>query len=975
MEITLYRGWTFTSPKFVGSSPQPYDKVLNQILPWTDEIVSMMKKFYEDQERNVDHGSLILVQLHTALKYIDASHKRRRLYVESLIAEQYYKLELYRQSFQYYKNVTDILTADGWMSLAVPLLYLQLDCAYRLGKLEEMFHALLILYSSEASQHLDIYKKEQLHRDIFFILNAASTVNIVVNGVGDASSLSLEIMGSDLHTSSSSSSYVLNRSLMAVNGTPRTLTPSNSSSYVGVTQRPEYGSAASADDPATYTLPNKCMIHLTQSSSSSPRVDHPAIVSTVAQRIPTSTTSTLPANAVYNPQFFNISVHFHQTSVEIGQSVLLTISILSLCQRSCTFDEIVVTFCGRCLVVTFTHDQSCGLGDSDGGVNITTPAEVSTTENSSPQDVSYKAQLILRPSHLTNFTFPISITEEMLKRIQTCVTLDSILCVNTIDFLSVHQISPPNYENTPSDDLDAAHSQPVENPLSVRHEVVLSIQILPEGVSRSRDSQLSIGSAVSSSSSSSYASGLPSKPWSIREIVMLFNAARDSLLQITKPSARITLVDPIDTVSLLQGPLQRLNVIFSTEDNDLLEAKLYLASDYSQMNDEDFLFWYPDLSSLDEATIHDRETMDAVVFHPLQLNSSFQPSQAFLPPATSQQSHFVFPLFLRSEIVGQVKVRYRIEYIPKSGLRMPISKEFETKVSFVRPLQVNFNLLSHREAQSGVLREAAVSTIMRGDIITVSSSLSCLDSLDASIDVLSLELRPYTDSSAEALNGNEEAARPSDASGFSKLPQFQVISRQSAESSLSSSYNLLLSRELSSTRSANIATASGSIGVTLSTGESYVNSIDVKCIEQDLYPLPSLSSFPASSSGNILSDRIKTSIGNVYISWRTNDPNLLRPFDLSSWLRKTKIATRSVPSANSSSSSWLPDIDRTGSQDDSPVNRSVVVTRLCSMIFSIPALQVIPLLFHTCIMSMADVARPVFRWSRHPSMCQCSRRG
>lgn len=937
----------------------------------------------------VDHASLIFHQLNLSLKYIDKKNNRRKLHIESLIAEQYYKVELYRPAILYLHDITMVLSYEGWIQIAISYLYQQLDCAIHLGELQEILHISMILYSKEGSFYLDIHKKDQLHKDIFHILNAASLWSISSPSRADSSSAKSSYDASPMSRSRS------------VSSTPRSPSSSYDSvpTYLPVTKRPEYGSFATSDHPCQYMLPNNYTIHMHQPASNNQHCSNPLIVyndSSMMSNSSSSSLKSLSTNYVYNPKFFDISIKFENITVDINQEVQVNITMKSLLQRSCMFHEMIIYFCNQSLLITFHHDMSCGLGDTNGGIHITSEEFHEKRKSSDDSNHwNYHAPIIFKPGQESIFTFPIMINEKAIQKLKSSLLYDAIFFIERIELVCIHSIPSKYASNIHLSPYSLDIPSIDENEEISQHKVVLAIHISPDGMSKSRESQLSSGSATSTVTA-------PIKPWSMKEITSLFHMPRDSLLQVLKPTSHVTLVYPnpndisSSTVTLLQGPLQRLNIIFHTNIDEILDGKIYVSSDYSPINQDDYLFWYP--SSNDT-----RSSLDEIIFHPMVLNASMQPAQPFLLPSNPSQTYFNFPLFLRSELIGQFKIKLKLEYRCQETLLIPIMKEFEMKINFSRPLQVNFNVMSQCEALCGITKESAVSTILHHDIITVSSSLLCLDSLDMEIDILALELRLNTETIPFQSNKNESFltstsnsnkynadspmnrsrdlksidSNPSKKGNDLCLSSFQFIDRENK----SNTYNLLHNKGMipsdlqpnDANRGSN-STIAVSESISLQRGERYVNSTNITCIEQDLQTVnpsnESLAALSLQSFDKTPSDRFKMSIGNVYVYWRLNDKNLLQPLDIASFLKARNILPLSLgtnpsnlgivdkstsirkASIDKNPSNWLPSLDHKdkmswneGNSIDNPsreeaLNTNISITRLCSMIFSIPPVQV-----------------------------------
>lgn len=222
-----------------------------------------------------------------------------------------------------------------------------------------------------------------------------------------------------------------------------------------------------------------------------------------------------------------------------------------------------------------------------------------------------------------------------------------------------------------------------------------------------------------------------------------------------------------------------------------------------------------------------------------------------------------------------------------------------------------------------MVKDAALTTVLRGDVITVSASLSCLDSLTSSINILALELRQNSINNASDTQTTTELSSP---------PIFVIKGSETTDSSC----NFLRSTQVNE---ASVLSTT----VALKKGETYANSVDILCLETpsplstagaSAWLMSSTSSPPAGVS-QVIPERIKISMGNIYVNWCLDDDELLSPW--------------------AGDDHWLPSLERKNSESegvsDSPVIRESSVTRLCTMVFSIPAVQVIGAPFDVAVYS------------------------
>ena len=172
----------------------------------------------------------------------------------------------------------------------------------------------------------------------------------------------------------------------------------------------------------------------------------------------------------------------------------------------------------------------------------------------------------------------------------------------------------------------------------------------------------------------------------------------------------------------------------------MINGRIYLSSDFSPSSSNSALFWAPDVEPLlgTDPVARSSYILDAIAYHPLLLNSSYQPTQPLHLPYLKPHSVYCVPLFLRSETQGSYKLRLLTEFIPKGDYTSTVSKEVEVNVTFLKPLNMNFSLSSEREAQCGVVREGFMSTVLEGDTVNMSASLGCANALGGEIQILGI---------------------------------------------------------------------------------------------------------------------------------------------------------------------------------------------------------------------------------------------
>jgi len=267
------------------------------------------------------------------------------------------------------------------------------------------------------------------------------------------------------------------------------------------------------------------------------------------------------------------------------------------------------------------------------------------------------------------------------------------------------------------------------------------------------------------------------------------------------------------------------------------------------------------------------------------------------------------PIFVRSEALGAFKIKVCFKYSPTSSIRgsddinstsnidvsTTITETFELTCNVVRPIGVSFNLSSNRDANCGVSSEMASNSILRGDDVSLTSTITCTRPCKMQLGIVDVALIQSTD--GESLFRIKSRNMENEKRGIE-------VRAESKEASSNSNLRV-----------------SSSLLTLLSNKESFSTCIDVHCMEEiNTSMKPQL---PCASTS--------ATIGTLGIQWRLEDQCLLFP--------------ASSPSPSSLKS--LEDIHKYSNilpfSGDSGkiVNKNVSYTRICVMNFSIPPVHVL----------------------------------
>jgi hypothetical protein len=430
----------------------------------------------------------------------------------------------------------------------------------------------------------------------------------------------------------------------------------------------------------------------------------------------------------------------------------------------------------------------------------------------------------------------------------------------------------------------------------------------------------------------------------LSELSMFLGANGPKTLHITCPKPRVALLHPPanNVISILQGTIQRVNFIFHCGEDKIVNGKIFLSSSYTDHfpNGGGDFFWYPDLNP-SEPTDEAARRIDKVNFHPMTLNDSFQPATPLNVPYQKVNSVFSCPVFIKSDIQGEVVMRLRVEYVPKGFLKTAVSHEFTQKFNVLKPFGMNFNITSINDPHCGVEKKHGTSVVLRGELVNVSASLDCVNSLGAELEISKMHLshkgHRVTDEQARSMYEFAEATDTGDLlrTGVSKLPE--AVADQSEVQ-------------------AYVVATNESCGVILHRGEAYVGSVDLRCKEEDEV-LPKGRVLPFREmliSGNAFKPvTLNASMGDVLVNWHIRDSSLLSPINVRDFVSDPELLAH-VDDQNCDDhvGSWLLsffDGSESGLETleeaavavtHKPVNKAITRTRVCSMVFSIPEVQV-----------------------------------
>ena len=541
------------------------------------------------------------------------------------------------------------------------------------------------------------------------------------------------------------------------------------------------------------------------------------------------------------------NVYFSSPTLNLGDTVSVHLRLTSIFQGTLRFDEMVVCFTKDVIVHKINHmstvsEVNRAASESDeGNISEEVPEEVS--KSSLDQNLTFK--------HLQDLKFDIQIpiTDEVVQKVG-----GDILAVERLIFIQ--------------------HQNGVGTDGSIR-EVVFEVDTSPRShLNASTDlaKVLSLGELVDANSA-----------W-CREYAI-----------VNIPEASVTLKSP-SSIEILQGIIQRVDFTFHCNEHTVHNGKIFLSYDPPPDLNNCLFFWYPNV--FDSTFLESVQDIQKISFSPIRLSDQQQPMYPLEFLNISADSDFTVSVFVRLETLCSMKFKLRLEYNPSNESRVVVGKEFEITCQSIRPVSVSFNIMSAREASCGVSPEYMHSSVLRGDNITLSSSITCTKQPKDGREIAVLDV---------ALNQSEESAAV-----------FQHVDSSSVDCDKS---NFLI-------RSAKVAPSDRLQPISLLNLSEYLSlNAELICLSEHGDALPQKLLLP--------SPPITASVGAVSITWCLNDPYLFFPSSVSpeeisnvtsveQFLKLANVNPFCIPSGNTVG----------------PLDQSASILGSCCISFTVPPVQV-----------------------------------
>lgn len=470
-------------------------------------------------------------------------------------------------------------------------------------------------------------------------------------------------------------------------------------------------------------------------------------------------------------KLFEITTSFDVDKVEVGQSLVLTLEIKSLFLDALCFDELAVFSFEDVVVRTFTHLASSetdgeGLVSGEEGSQNKTTAERNTSNR--------HLDLRLRPFQTLKVQVHWHVNESDFARF---LVKDAVFGIDRVELRWKNKVRMPN-------------------DVTEERSVTFHLAAYPSDLHAYRKAN----------------STYPAQQWSLKELYTFSQqhlwqstkvkvAPKPPVVKILPPGHLVDLVYPSfasssgapevqargSSIVLLQGLLQRVDVVLEVGDYNLSQVKVYLSSDLFanstslslhtlDLNDSsahnatthgnhtsssnhavaDFyrdhaLFYLPDVPSLPchNSSSTPSKALDDVAFHPLQLNASAQPRLPLVLEGTLQAKRRVYvPLFLRappsllaatnpnSNGIVRGSLKLSLEFIPRGIMTSSMLRDFTLPVQIQSPFQVQSRLQRYdvnlcTAPQASLLQKDTY--VVHSDVdYVLETSLHCLATLPRS---------------------------------------------------------------------------------------------------------------------------------------------------------------------------------------------------------------------------------------------------
>jgi hypothetical protein len=773
-----YRGRVFCPPKFVGGLPQlmgstrfnnsttsvgegfhssfgsehssyAFSATLASSAAVAVDDEHLYFDFLYSLEGRVAHHKLISELLIKALSSLPAAsstagmgavttvgaNPRRKALLLHWMAQQHVLQKEHETALTQLWSAVSLLQRERWHQAAMPLLLSVANTAIALGRAKDYIEAALSLYANSAYVYFSRHDLEELHLHILCLCYHSLRPSISRPMLLSASNRSSQNAEGD---EAASAEAVSLQELPYVQNVQAFLT----SSYVPLLMRTAYA--------------QHCTSSTSSSSSPSPNSEE-----SDGRLLANGHTLHFDRDC----RLFEVDTYFNRASVELGETLCLSVTIKSLFLDALCFDELVLFSFDDIVQRTFLHKSLASTPSATSG------QVVGNDEQSDVETVD----LCLQPFQTLTFVVTWNVTETIFAKF---LAKDAVFGIDRIELRWRHQEVSPDTQQPPPmrlltcrvsacptelHDLRRAHSQTTALANSGTSSVTAS---------NSSTNSSSGGSVVNSANAGAQ--------WSLKEVYSFWRTQplhRPSVCRVVRPTQLLTLIYPpplttstastattrsrssssgnnnqrsgTSEVELVQGLVQRLDLVLQAGEHDLRAVKVYLSSDMpatlSSTNsaNDNSVFYLPDMPALlqreqqlqqqqsnnnNSAVEKDaeEEEEEAIGYYPLRLNAAQQPLLPLIIEGTiTAHSKIYLPVFVRPSASlnpGQYSIHLSVECVPTDVMTSAaVAGDYSIPVTLYQPWVARHSLRCHEDNQVF----APTLQVARDTASSSSSSLEC----------------------------------------------------------------------------------------------------------------------------------------------------------------------------------------------------------------------------------------------------------
>ncbi len=877
-------------------------------------IPGMSENDIENKERLLDNFSQVMLLLDKALETTPLLHKRRRAHIQAQMAEELMTQGKFDQAATQLTPAIKLLCKEQWIPLVIPLLRKKMACAIYLGKAQDYLDAAMRLYGlgSGTSALLPRYERDELHRDILSTMTSYGRPekSAYILRSDNRSSSSGSLATGNIHESiflrpefgmAAPSGTILEKRL------PNNFTYQTSNITYDTNKMQLFHIDISFNNKETVEVagPSLCyelkIKSLFQSCMKFAEIVVHWSDNFLVQRVVNIGCKDLQDYSIDEVPPIEALLEFEYNKVV---TIPLTLDlpesrVRKVMGKSLQECYICVESIDFVLRSTFEKKNSNHIAIKDNENSLSTMLSTSDNANSIPKEGTCST------------TAPKNENIDIVDFILKCHTVpDRILRSRRQDeALGIVPKTYKEYSVTSSVRASSGAVGPTTSLSSISPTILTQDNSLfrvlhivkPRGQVRFNQRLMRRANNTCSTtvhqdvpisrlhSDLDHKSHASLKRLSTSFMTQGINKLKkiDRLLDAVQEESKLNEIGESEGYfTLLQGCIHRINIAFDTCGNAISSGKLYLSSNSDPQTDPtgmDALFWYPNIHELTTTGAN----TDTASYHPIRTNDSLQPAEPILLPEQEPSSSFIVPLFLCSSKTQVVDVRLNMEYVPhKTAVESSLIKEFILHINFIDPIECKIDLSSNGNthpaaalALERVNEDVDLQTqqmsgehgaVLRGDLLALSTTIHCTNSLNGSINITSAKIVPISPD-------------------FGEEPIFDVLADEEEENCDADVVPVVIDNDgFTSVGTSGDHSVSSKLGhflnesTILTKGEAYVGVVDMQCrlgkYEQttdELLATLGSSTLSPDSTKIDKSNGKSCRLGDIYVEWSRVDDRLL----------------------------------------------------------------------------------------------------